>query len=307
MRYAKLFLTLTSLALTVAVKAQTSQSSVQTNAQSSNQAAVQSGNTSTQASSHASASSSASANSRQANAGLASGSTFNAALTSPVDSKKCKPGDPVRARTTENAKADGKTVLPKGTKLVGHVTRASARANGDSESALGITFDHAILKDGEEVPLNVAVQAIASAQTMASSEGNLDTMGAAGAGAADSGMAGGRGAGGGLLSSAGATVGGVTSTAASVGGVAGAVDSTLNSTTSVAGASEGAVGGLNAAGQLTSGSRGVFGLSGLNLTSASAADAQSSVITSAGRNVHLDSGTRMLMVTQTAASATPAQ
>jgi hypothetical protein len=58
------------------------------------------------------------------------------------------------------------------------------------------------------------------------------------------------------------------------------------------------VGGLNAAGQLTSNSQGVFGLNGLNLNAAASNATQGSVITSAGKNVHLDSGTRMLLVSQ---------
>src|SRR5437879_7198270 len=53
------------------------------------------------------------------------------------------------------------------------------------------------------------------------------------------------------------------------------------------------------AGQLTSNSQGVFGLNGLNLNAAGSNATQGSVITSAGKNVHLDSGTRMLLVSQT--------
>jgi len=74
------------------------------------------------------------------------------------------------------------------------------------------------------------------------------------------------------------------------------VHSTANAAGSVAGASHGAVGGLNAAGQLTSNSQGVFGLNGLNLNAAASNATQGSVITSAGKNVHLDSGTRLLLV-----------
>jgi len=40
------------------------------------------------------------------------------------------------------------------------VTQASARANGESESSLGIVFDKAILKDGQEIPLNLGIQAL---------------------------------------------------------------------------------------------------------------------------------------------------
>jgi hypothetical protein len=67
--------------------------------------------------------------------------------------------------------------------------------------------------------------------------------------------------------------------------------------------SRGAVGGLNAAGQLTSNSQGVFGLNGLNLNAAGSNSTQGSLITSTGRNVHLDSGTRMLLAAQGQAGA----
>jgi hypothetical protein len=87
----------------------------------------------------------------------------------------------------------------------------------------------------------------------------------------------------------------------------GAANTAARTITNVAGTagatSAGAVGGLNAAGQLTSNSHGVFGLSGLNLTTTAGNATQGSVITSAGKNVHLDSGTRILLVTQSAARA----
>ncbi len=207
-----------------------------------------------------------------------------------VDSKKCKPGDAVNAHTTEAVKSEGKTVIPKGSKLVGHVTQASARTKGESESALGIVFDKVILKNGQEIPLSAGIQAIAAAQSGVSAAGSdMDTMGGMGASGAGSGVAGGRGAVGGVTSAAGGAVGAV-NTAAYAGG-------------SVAGASKGAVGGLNAAGQLTSNSQGVFGLNGLNLSAASLNATQGSVITSAGKNVHLDSGTRMLLVSQAQAGS----
>jgi len=276
------------------------QTGAQAGAQSSSQASVQAGQTQAQASGNASASTSASAQNGQANGSLATGSAFNAELSSPIDTKKCKPGDAVTAHTTEAAKSEGKTVIPKGSKLVGHVTQASARAKGESESSLGIVFDKAILKNGQEIPLNVAIQALASAQSGASAAGaDLDAFGGAGASAAGSGGGGGRGALGGVTSTAGGAVGAVTNTAANVGGVAGGtVNSAANAGGSVAGASKGAVGGLNAAGQLTSNSQGVFGMNGLNLNAAASNATQGSLITSAGKNVHLDSGTRMLLVSQ---------
>src|SRR5579859_2213520 len=258
-----------------------------------------------QASASGSSGASGAANAGNSRAALAGGSTINAELNAPLDSKKCKPGDPVKARTTQPAKSGGRTVLPKGTRLVGHVTQASSRAKGDSESAMGIVFDKAILKNGEEVPLNVAIQAIASSQASAAAAGSdFDSMGSMGASAAGSGMAGARGGLGGLTSTAGGAVGSVTNTAANVDATAGgALNSTANATGSATGTSRGALGGLNAAGQLTSGSQGVFGLKGLNLSSAAANSTQGSLITSAGKNVHLDSGTQMLLVSQAEAGA----
>jgi len=281
------------------------QAGAQASAQSGTQASADVSKQGAQASGSGSATASAQAG--QNSAALAGGSTFNAALSAPLDSKKCKPGDPVNARTTEAAKSEGKTVFPKGTKLAGHVTQASARGKGDSESALGIVFDKAILKNGEEVPLNVAIQAIASAQTSTAAAGSdFDSAGGMGASAAGSGMSGGRGALGGVASTAGGAAGSITNTAAGVGGTAGgALNSAGNATGSVAGASRGAIGGLNSAGQITSSSEGVFGLNGLSLTSTAVSNTQSSLITSAGKNVHLDSGTRMLLVSQAQAGAQP--
>src|SRR5213594_2607704 len=164
----------TFFCMSVAAQAQTG---AQAGAQSSSQASVQAGQTQAQASGNASTSTSASAQNGQANGSLAAGTAFNAALSSPIDSKKCKPGDAVNAHSTEAVKSEGKTVIPKGAKLVGHVTQASARAKGESESSLGIVFDRAILKRGEEIPLNVAIQALASAQSSASAAGSdMDAM-----------------------------------------------------------------------------------------------------------------------------------
>jgi hypothetical protein len=278
----------------------------QAGAQAGGQASVQAGKPQAQGSGSVSAASAASAQNGQANASLGSGAAINAELTAPVDSKKAKPGDAVAARTTEAAKANGKTVIPKGSKLVGHVSEVKSRAKGDSESALGIVFDKAILKNGEEMPLNVAIQALASGESTAVASGADDTgiMSGTSGSAMGSGRAMGSGGLGGVTSTAGGAAGSVTNTAANVGDSAGgAVNSTVRSAGNTAAAGQGAAGGLNAAGQLTSSSRGVFGLPGVNLSSTTAGAAQGSVISSTGKNLHLASGTQMLLVTQAAGSA----
>src|SRR5882762_858014 len=244
-------------------------------------------------------SSSTSAKAGQSSAALSSGTAMNASLSQPVDAKKNKPGDQVTAKTTEATKSEGKVVIPRGTKLIGHVTECKQRNKEEKESALGIVFDKAVLKNGEEVPLNVSIRALAAAQSAASSSIGGDDL-SAGGGAVSSARASGGGALGGVRSTAGAATGTVTNTAANAGGVAGGA---LNSTANAAGAARGAVGGLNAAGQLTSNSQGVFGLEGLNLNSAVSNSTQGSLITSTSKNVHLDSGTQLLLVSQAQASA----
>jgi hypothetical protein len=299
------FVIVAGLLFASGVTAQT-QADAQAGAQAGGQTSVQAGKAQSQGSGSASTASSASAQNGQTNASLGSGDAINAELSAPIDSKKAKPGDPVAAHTTEPTKSNGKTIIPKGSKLVGHVTQASARANGDSESALGIVFDKAILKNGQEMPLNVAIQALASGQSAVASNAGDDmaAMGGAGAYAAGSGRAVGGGALGGVTSTAGGAAGTVTNTAASAGNTTGgAVNSTVHSATNTAVSGPGAVGGLNATGQLMSSSRGVFGMQGVNLSSATTGAAQGSVITSAGKNLHLASGTQLLLVTQAAGSA----
>ena len=277
----------------------------QASSSASSSTSVQADKSGAQASNSNAASASASAGHNPAS--LANGTTMNASLSQPVDAKKNKPGDPVTAKTTSATKSDGNVVIPKGTRLIGHVTAAKARTKGESESALGIVFEKAVLKNGQEIPLNVAIQAFAASQTAATSslaEDDLSAGGGTASGAAAGGHASGGGALGGVGSTAGATAGPVTNTAANVGGVAGgAVNSTANVAGTATGATRGAVGGLNATGQLTSNSQGVFGLEGLNLNSATSNSTQGSLITSTSKNVHLDSGTRLLLVAQGTASA----
>jgi hypothetical protein len=243
-------------------------------------------------------SNSTSAKAAQNSASLSGGTAVNAELSQPVDAKKNKPGDQVTAKTTEATKSEGKVVIPRGTKLIGHVTECKRRSNEEKESALGIVFDKAMLKNGEEIPLNVTIRALAAAQTAAASSVGSDDL-SAGGGAMGAAHASGGGALGGVRSTAGAATGAVTNTAANVGGVAG---SAVTSTASATGAARGAVGGLNAAGQLTSNSQGVFGLEGLNLNTAASNTTQGSLITSTSKNVHLDSGTQLLLVSQAQAS-----
>jgi hypothetical protein len=276
--------------LSVAVANAQTSASAQTGASAQGQTSVQADKSGAKASGSGAGAASASADAGKNSEHIADGTKIDAALVNSLDVKRNKPGDRVEARTTQDVKQDGKVVLKKGTLLVGHVTQAQARAKGQEQSQLGVAFDRAIPRKGEEVPFNATVQALAVAQSAATATAAPDDV--MSSGGAMGGVSGGARTGGGL-------VGGVASTA---GGTAGTVVNTSSSVASATGGtlntvsrSTGAVGGLSSAGQLTSNSSGVFGLQGLSLDSAAASATQGSMIVSSTKNVRLDSGTQMLL------------
>src|SRR6266404_8149160 len=218
----------------------------------------------------------------------AAGSTVQAELTKPVDVRKNKPGDAVIAKTTQDVKSDGHVVLPKGSKIVGRVTQAQARAKGQEESQLGMAFDHAVLKDGTQVPAAFTIQAIGRSESEAAAATAAETDGMMAGGSAGGMTSGGGGAGmqgrGGL--------GGVTSTA---GGVVNSTGSVAGGAVNTAGsAGAGVTGGVT--GNLGATSQGVVGMPGMTLSSATSSMAGvGSFISSKESNVRLDSGTRMIL------------
>ncbi len=228
-----------------------------------------------------------------ASSALASGTTLNAVLSKPVDAKKAKPGDQVFAKTTGDAKSDGSVLIPKGSKLIGHVTQAQAKSKDQANSSLGVVFDHAVLKDGREVPVHAVIQALAAGQASAAASMAGDDMSGAMGGYGSGSAAGGMGRGG-MLGGVGSTLGSAAGGAGNLGNTAGAV---VNTSANAAGHAAGNVGGnaVGASGQLASNATGVIGMSGMALSSDASTAAQGSVITSTSRNVRLDSGTQMLL------------
>jgi len=165
------------------------------------------------------------------------GAEMSAALSQTVDARKAKPGDAVTATLTDDVRANGRLLLFRGTMLVGRVTEAQARtgradgSDGSTESRLGIAFETAVLRDGQEVPINATIEAVAVADPAASSSA--------------------RGSG------------------------------------SEVGAGRG---------PLTSGTRGVFGIAGVQIVAEAAADGRAPLLVSSTGNVALKSGTHLLLV-----------
>jgi hypothetical protein len=205
---------------------------------------------------------------------FAPGTIIRVELVKSIDAKKAKVGDEIVSKTMDDFLAEKNEVLaPKGSKVLAHTAEVAPR-QGDSASTLGIVFDKMILKDGSEVPLKAAIQAIGPPESNAVLGGS-DPIGLPGATGGMSPMpSGGRGGndGGGSMGSGGRANAGNT----------GAItqDSTYP-------ASDAAING-----RLTPNAKGVVGISGLSLSTGSAQD---SLLTSQKHNVKLDSGTQMIL------------
>jgi hypothetical protein len=220
----------------------------------------------------AAAQASSSAEGKGGSATLQSGAAIQAELRKTLDARKAKVGDKVEARAVKDVKSDGQVVLPRGAKLLGRVTEAQARGQGQAESRLGLLFDRAVLKDGREMPLQLAIESVAAAQAVASGfDMSQPSPRPAGGGGSPA-------SGGGLLGGVGSTVGATTATVTDVaGGVGATATSAVGATT---GAALGAEGGS------------VVGLPGLRLESGVSSQSSGSLSSREG-NVRLESGTQL--------------
>jgi hypothetical protein len=54
----------------------------------------------------------------------------------------------------------GQILVPRDAKVMGHVTAATSRSKDSPDSTLGIAFDRVVMKDGRELPIHATVQAV---------------------------------------------------------------------------------------------------------------------------------------------------
>lgn len=229
-------------------------------------------------------------NNRAANATqptrIAPGSVIPVQLTKSVDAKKVKTGDEVDVKVTQDMKTQaGQILIPKDTKIVGHVTEAQGRTKEQKESQLGITFDHAVLKEGGDVPLPASIQAVIVPPSQ-----NPDNAGSSGGGGAPS-----------QAPSGGSSQ----SAAGSRPGMSGGGGSSPQASGSPSGGDQSSAPAGNAAmPQITSSTQGVIGISNYKLSaqgdvtqgsSSQGSATRGSVVSSEKSNVKLESGTLMLL------------
>lgn len=184
---------------------------------------------------------------------------FPITLVRNLDSKKLKEGDTVVCQTAVALHARSGLLIPTGSKVIGHVTQATARSKGNPDSTLGIVFDKIEISKGKDVPMKGTLQAVGPSL---------------GGGGPDTGVAGGLGMGGG-----------------------GSAGGTAADTATVAPPTSGGLAGPNSGIHpldtkskpiLNAQSQGVLGIKNLEM-------GKDSVLTTTNKELKLDSGTQMMI------------
>ena len=209
---------------------------------------------------------------------IAPGSVIPVQLTKTIDAKRAKTGDQVTAKVTQDMRAvNGQILVAKDTKVVGHVTEAQARSKEQSQSQVGIAFDHVVTKQGDEESLPMSIQAIIAPASLSSSNAN---------GGGDNGSSGAD------RSAGGMTPGNASGRSAGMG--IGVPQQAPSSMPAGSGEASAQAAGTNAHQPITGNTQGVVGISNLTLSTTSTTP-QGSLLVSDKNNVKLDSGTLILL------------
>lgn len=203
---------------------------------------------------------------------FAAGTIIPVEMSKSLDAKKAKIGDAVEARVPADVLSKGKIVVPRDSRIVGHITDVKAHSKESPDSRIGIAFDRLLVKKAGEVPLRVTLQAVARPLQLVDSPAHMNE-GAGLPGAASS-SAGGSGVGASMPTRSQERV-----AAIPLGGAAGADTDTPPPTTMA---------------PLGPTSKGVVGMKGISLT----LSGQGAVISSQTENVRLESGTQMNLRTE---------
>jgi hypothetical protein len=217
------------------------------------------------------------------------GTVFNATLITPLDARRNKAGDPVSAEISEVVTYERTVIFPKGTKIYGHLVRASSARSGKG-SALFVVFDKAVLKNGQDVMMNAGIQALVAGRTPVSGDTEPVVEDAPlrpsfpSASGSDN-----------DYPSRDVSTPTVVPASHELRSQAASRDSGLPATQ----------GGITKGGLLTPDSQGALGGSDMKVYTPLSAGSDGTVILSAGKNVHLDAGTKLLIVIQPPPDADP--
>ena len=98
----------------------------------------------------------------QGNSATPAVSTVFALLSGTIDSKTATAGQDITLVTQSDVEVDGKLVIPKGSKLVGHISEVKVKSKDVPQSSLSLVVDKAVKNDGSETKLQAIIAAVAA-------------------------------------------------------------------------------------------------------------------------------------------------
>jgi hypothetical protein len=210
------------------------------------------------------------------------GTRLEGQLQSTLDVKKANVGDEVVLKTTKNIKENGRTIVPKGSKLIGRITEVQQGAKGNSTSQLGVIFDRLQTKDfTSEISATIVSITNLTSGARLGDTADADLFGSSSTSASASGSS---RAGGGLLGGTGGLLNGTSST---LGSVTNTVGSTVNTGVQTVGNVAASTGQT-----VSSGTGSVFRtVNGIQVSNSASGSAQaSSTLSAPGKNLRIEKG-----------------
>lgn len=197
-------------------------------------------------------------------------STLIAVLTTSLESRSATAGQEFALKTISDVVVDGQLVIPKGSRIIGHVAEAVTKGKDQPQSELSLVIEKAVRQDGSEIPLQGIIAALAAPPNDSLSDDPTY----------------------GMLHSNEPTQRGVG--AGGVGGSSGALPAASKATSSAAVATA-SLKGVNERPMLDENSRGCIGCDDLSVSWHLLVPPPITVISSSGKNVKLKAGTQMLL------------
>jgi hypothetical protein len=197
-------------------------------------------------------------------------STVFAVLPKSLESKSATAGQELILQTISDVMVNGRVVIPRGSKLVCHVSEVTTKRRDEPQSMLAIIIDKAVVSGRVEIPLQAIIAALAAPQSGSLSSDPTYAM---------------------MRSNEPKMVGARPSAAAASGELS--ASSKASSTAAVATAE--LKGSMDEPLVLKEDSQGVIGYEGLSISWHLMVPPPVTVLASKGKNVKLEAGTQMLL------------
>ena len=91
-------------------------------------------------------------------------STLIGVLTSSLESRSATVGQEFTLKTISDLVVEGQLIIPRGSRVLGHVTEAVTKGKDQSQSELSLVIEKAVRPDGSEVPLQGIIAALVAPQ-----------------------------------------------------------------------------------------------------------------------------------------------